>query len=71
MVLQTDELKQKLKKNLLILYIWNEKRRIKGKQDLNRITDEEFIISEYKKRTSRDVDLVTPKRFTEKLQWLK
>lgn len=63
--------KEKLKKNLIVLYIWNEYRRIKGSIQLKKITDMEFIIREYKRRTGNDLQLSSPQRFTEKLQWLK
>lgn len=64
-------LKSKLKKNLIVLYIWNERRRIKGKKLINNISDVDFIINEYKKRTENELNLSKPERFTEKLQWLK
>ena len=65
------EIKNKLKKNLLVLYVWNEYRRIHGNREANKISDEEFIISEYKRRTGHELNLKNPERFTEKLQWLK
>lgn len=64
-------LKSKFKKNLLVLYVWNERRRIKGNKDLEKISDENFIFDEYKRRTGNDLNLSNPKRYTEKLQWLK
>ncbi len=44
-------IKNKLKKNLLVIYAWNEYRRIHGNREANKISDEKFIISEYKRRT--------------------
>lgn len=68
-------LKSKLRKlkntNPYLLYIWNEHRRKQGDKEHKTITDEEFITQKYKKSTSFDVDLAHPKRFTQKLQWLK
>lgn len=64
-------IKDKLKKNLVVLYIWNEYRRIHGNWEANKVSDEEFITSEYRRRTGHDLNLKKPERFTEKLQWLK
>ena len=69
--MEVSEIKRMLKDNLLVLYLWNEKRRIFGARDRESISDYEFIVHEYKRRTGRDVELCNPKRFTEKLQWLK
>lgn len=70
-VLIKKTIKNKLKKNLLVVYIWNEYRRIHGNREAKKITDKEFIISEYRRRTGNDLSLKNPIRFTEKLQWLK
>lgn len=62
---------RKLKKNLLILFLWNEKRRLFGNRDIKRISDREFIVNTYLNSTGHKLNLSSPKRFTEKLQWLK
>lgn len=64
-------IKEKVKRNLIVLYLWNEYRRIKGNVELKKIDDLEFIVSEYKRRTGNSLQLAFPERFTEKLQWLK
>lgn len=64
-------IKSNIKKNLLVLYIWNERRRIKGNRQIKKITDEEFVLNEYESRTGNRLNLSNPLRFTEKLQWLK
>ena len=62
-------IKAKIKKNLFVLYLWNERRRKKGKIEFEKISDEKFIFDEYKRRTGNELNLSTPLRFTEKLQW--
>lgn len=64
-------IKSKIKKNLFVLYLWNERRRKKGKIEFEKISDENFIFEEYKRRTGNELNLSKPLRFTEKLQWLK
>lgn len=61
----------KFKKNLFVLYVWNEHRRIKGNRQIKKISDEKFIFDEYKKSTGHELNLSNPQRYTEKLQWLK
>lgn len=67
---QKTSLKRKIKKNLFVLLIWNEKRRIEGNREIKKISDEEFIFNKYQK-IGRKLNLSSPQRFTEKLQWLK
>ena len=62
---------RKFKKNSLILWLWNEYRRLKGIYQLRQITDFEFVKSKYVNSTGNSLNLSTPTRFTEKLQWLK
>lgn len=47
--------------------IWNKFNTVKNKM----LSDEEFIKMKYKQFLGKDVDLVNPKLFTEKIQWLK
>lgn len=42
-----------------------------GKKALATLTDEEYIRKTYKERYGKDIDLVDPTGFGEKLQWLK
>ncbi|WP_172686400.1 ATP-grasp fold amidoligase family protein [Clostridium perfringens] len=60
-----------LKKNTLILWLWNERRRKKGIKNFNKINDEEFIKNFYYKSFNKEIDLKNPKTFNEKLNWLK
>lgn len=62
---------RKSKKNLFVLLLWNEHRRLSGARQLKEISDYEFIINTYKNRTGHSLKLDPPERFTEKLQWLK
>lgn len=41
------------------------------KKMANNVSDYDFIVSKYKETTGRDLNLVKPERYTEKLQWLK
>jgi hypothetical protein len=47
--------------------IWNKFNILKN----NMLSDEEFIKMKYKQILDKDVDLIIPKLFTEKIQWLK
>ena len=47
------------------------KRRVHLQKKKNRIDDYRFICKEFQHRTGRELNLRDPKRFTEKLQWLK
>lgn len=47
--------------------IWNEYRVLRD----NKLNDEKFIKIKYKEFLKKDLNLVTPKLFTEKIQWLK
>ncbi|HII4406635.1 ATP-grasp fold amidoligase family protein [Clostridium perfringens] len=60
-----------MKKNTLILWLWNERRRKKGIKNFNKINDEEFIKNFYYKSFNKEIDLKNPKTFNEKLNWLK
>lgn len=62
---------RKFKKNPWVLWIWNEKRRILGKMEYKKLTDEEFIKKLHYNTFSKEPNLENPKTFNEKLQWLK
>lgn len=64
-------IKRKLKENLFVLFLWNEYRRIKGKIQIKKISDYKFVVDTYRRVFNRDINLQSPMRFTEKLQWLK
>lgn len=53
--------------NYLHLQVW-KKRALWEMEEYN---DYNFVKKEYKRKLGRELDLVNPKRFTEKLQWLK
>lgn len=60
---------EKLKsKNEIIRYIW---RKISKLGLLNFLSDELFVKLEYKLKMKNDLDIANPKRYNEKLQWLK
>ena len=46
-------------------------RRLREKYALMTLTDQQYIEKTYKERFGKDIDLVSPKDFCEKLQWLK
>jgi len=52
------------------LFAEKRKTRIYGKK-ANMISDYDFIVNQYKKCVGIDLNLVSPCRYTEKLQWLK
>ena len=60
-----------IKKNPWILWIWNERRRINGNKEYNKISDEEFIKQLYKNAFGKELNLDNPTTFNEKLNWLK
>lgn len=62
---------KRVKKNPWVLWIWNERRRIKGKKEYNKISDEEFVKQFYKNAFGKDLNLENPITFNEKLNWLK
>lgn len=61
----------KLKKNPLILWIWNETRRVKGERNFRKISDEEFTKKLYYSSFGKYPNLENPQTFNEKLHWLK
>lgn len=65
-----DKLKV-LKKNPWVLWIWNERRRIKGNKEYNKISDEEFVKKFYYNAFNKELNLENPKTFNEKLNWMK
>ncbi|MBQ4569112.1 MAG: glycosyl transferase [Ruminococcus sp.] len=42
-----------------------------GKKSEKKVTDFEYITTEYKRRTGEEINLKDPQRYSEKLQWLK
>ena len=46
-----------VKKNPWVLWIWNERRRIKGNKEYNKISDEDFVKQFYKNAFNKDLDL--------------
>lgn len=62
---------KKLKKNPWVLWIWNERRRIKGNKEFKKISDEEFIKQFYRNAFEKELNLENPVTFNEKLNWLK
>ncbi len=42
-----------------------------GKRSEKKVTDFEYITTEYKRRTGEEINLKDPQRYSEKLQWLK
>lgn len=62
---------KKSKKNPWINLIWNEIRRIKGKNKFNSISDEKFIENFYYKAFGENINLENPQTFNEKINWLK
>ena len=60
-----------LRNNPWILWIWNERRRIKGKKLYRQVTDEAFIKQFYKSAFGKELNLDNPITFNEKLNWLK
>ena len=42
-----------------------------GKRSEKKVSDFEYITTEYKRRTGEEINLVNPQRYSEKLQWLK
>jgi len=66
-----DRLRDFKNNNPYALYMWNEWRRRQGQRQQSGHSDYEFIVKEYKRTTGYDLNLANPKRFTEKLQWLK
>lgn len=64
-------IKKKIKSNLIVLLLWNEKRRLIEQRKFAKISDDEFIDKKYKSTTGNNLNLINPERYTEKLQWLK
>ena len=62
---------RELKKNPWILWIWNERRRIKGNKEYKKISDEQFVKRFYYNAFGKELDLQNPITFNEKLNWLK
>lgn len=63
--------KEKTSKSSLGLLLYAKLRSIFEKIDLLRYSDEVSLKKKYKIRFGREIDLVHPKTYTEKLQWLK
>ena len=65
------QIKNQIRQNLLGRLLINYKRILSQKIQLRRYNDREAVCHIYQKRLNRELDLENPKRFTEKLQWLK
>ncbi len=65
------EIKQTIKKNPLALYVIEKRKTAKYERMAEKYSDREFIKMLYRKKIGRAPDLDNPKRFTEKMQWLK
>lgn len=63
--------KEQIRSTDLGLYCISEYHRYRGAYEINKYNDYEFICRLYKKQFGIDINLVSPKRYTEKLQWLK
>ena len=64
-------IKEIIKSNPLVNYLHLEYWRHRGQRELKKFNDYDFICWMYKKKCGRALDLSDPKRYTEKLQWLK
>lgn len=64
-------IKARIKNVPWVLLLWNEKRRIQAKHYMKKYDDLTAIKMMYKKSTGNELSLDDPRRFTEKLQWLK
>lgn len=62
---------RELKKNPWILWIWNERRRIKGNKEYKKISDEQFVKRFYYNAFGQSLDLRNPITFNQKLNYLK
>lgn len=62
---------KKIKKYPIVLYVWNEHRRIMGKKSVKKYSDKEYIDKLYLETTGRNINWCNPERLTEKIQWLK
>lgn len=62
---------RELKKNPWILWIWNERRRIKGNKEYKKISDEQFVKRFYYNAFGETLDLSNPITFNQKLNYLK
>lgn len=63
-----NELKQQIKKSNKIVYFYDKLKQMYMK---NVVSDEKFIIKEFKKNVGREVNLQNPVKYNDKLQWLK
>lgn len=64
-------IKQKLKKNPWVIWLWNENRRKKGLEEYNKISDEEYVKNLYYSKFNKELNLENPKTFNEKINWMK
>lgn len=64
-------LKVKMKRSPLIRLIAENRKTFIYRQKAKYISDYTYILKCYKKATGRNLNLANPKRYTEKLQWLK
>ncbi len=65
-----SRLLKRIKKSPPMILLKSKYMRYMGKKSIESLDDYTFVRNRYKK-LGRDLDLKTPKRFTEKLQWLK
>lgn len=64
-------IKQKSTNSLLGKLWYSKTRALLEKMTMLRFSDEAYIKNTYKKRFQKEINLVNPKTYTEKLQWLK
>ncbi len=64
-------LRNSRKKSFFMLWLWNEWRRNREKGYAKKYTDEEFIKKAFKSNYGFEPNLENPKRFNEKMCWLK
>lgn len=64
-------LKKYIKNLPAIIYLRREYWRKRGKKEFSKYSDYDHITKLYKKKLGRDLNITNPKRYTEKLQWLK
>lgn len=60
-----------IKKNPWGLLLWNELRRFRLARDIKKYSDEEAVKKLYYDKFKKNLNLINPQTFTEKLQWLK
>ena len=62
---------KKIQKSDAGKWFFNKVRIQMGKRNEKKLTDYEYVTSEYLRRTGEEINLKNPQRYSEKLQWLK